>query len=221
MIPCYSFWMDVPKWCTLGNPVLTSLEAWEFLLLTKFSMQEIVDHLCWATYSIQCVKCHRCMHFHWHLDVKWVWCGCHWEDGGHLKCCSFLIFRRVGNLSTCLMMSIAFKWTTLQGGWWQQPNYSSVFGQVCCKFCSRQASGCKQEAVGWQGGVTILLLVLVKESNSGRWDYCRWRGARAIISHGVNGLDDKFVLVWQSAEEEEDMRIKNLHQELVLFSWAL
>ncbi len=45
-------------------------------------------------------------------------------------------------------------------------------------------------------GGTLLLLVLVKESNSGRGgDYSR-RGARAVVGHGVDCLDDKYVLVW-------------------------
>ncbi len=58
----------------------------------------------------------------------------------------------------------------------------------------------------------LLLLVLVKESDSGRGGDCSKRRARAVVSHGVDGLDDEFVLVWLLAENEEEERIKNLHQ---------
>ncbi len=70
-------------------------------------------------------------------------------------------------------------------------------------------------------GRMLLLLVLVKESNSRRGGDCSGRGARAVVSHGVDGLDDEFVLVWLFAENEEEERIKNLHHKLVLFLWAL
>ncbi len=70
-------------------------------------------------------------------------------------------------------------------------------------------------------GRTLLLLVLVKESNSRRGGDCCRRGARGVVSHGVDGMDDEFVLVWLLAENEEEERLKNLHQELVLFLWAL
>ncbi len=67
----------------------------------------------------------------------------------------------------------------------------------------------------------LLLLVLVKESNSRRGgDYSR-RGSRAIVSHGGDGLDDKYVLVWLTADDKGEERIKNLDQELVILLQAL
>ncbi len=65
--------------------------------------------------ELQLVKCHCCMHFHQHLDVKWVLCGCLWEDGCHLECYSYLIFRRAGNLSKFLRRLTVLKRAALQG----------------------------------------------------------------------------------------------------------
>ncbi len=67
----------------------------------------------------------------------------------------------------------------------------------------------------------LLLMVMVKESNSRREGDYSGRQARAIINHVVDGLDNKFVLVWLMADNKEEETIKDLDHELVILLQAL